>query len=191
MLFWYFSAEWRLIYLIRWTFNVWFCLPRRSFADQAGGKVDLSDNVNAPAPSGWKCDQDALTFSSVSEMCPMAVICFFWAWDAFCVACRFWLPCHISKRSGTLAILCSVLSSTSSVISKSISVCVLTNDWSSPAKIRLLPRANFLTTTSSQTVSSVVFDCFQLMISRARERPASTQIPCCMIEQKTCAILER
>ena len=49
----------------------------RSFADKAGGKGDLSDSLNAAAPSCWESDQDALMISSVSEMYPTAVICLF------------------------------------------------------------------------------------------------------------------
>jgi len=42
-------AGWRLIGLIQWTFNTCFRSPGRSHPDQAGGKVDLSDNSNGAA----------------------------------------------------------------------------------------------------------------------------------------------
>ena len=93
------STGWQLILRIRRTLNIWVGLPGRSFADNAGGKDDLSDSLNAAAPSCWKSEQDALMISSVSEMYPTAFICSFGAWDSFCVACRFWWPCHIVEKS--------------------------------------------------------------------------------------------
>jgi len=77
---------WCLILRTQRTFKIWVCPPGRSFANKAGGKGDLSDNLNAAAPSCCKSDQDALTISSVSEMYPTAVICLFWARNSFCVA---------------------------------------------------------------------------------------------------------
>jgi len=68
---------WRLILRIRRTFKIWVRPPGRSFADKGGGKGDLSDTLNAAAPSWWNSDQDALRISSVSEMYPTAVICLF------------------------------------------------------------------------------------------------------------------
>jgi len=153
------STGWRLILRIRRTFTTWIRPPGRSFADKPGGKGDLFDNLNAAAPWCWKSDQDALTISSVSEMYPTAVICLFWARDSFCVARRFWLPCHISKKSWTLAILCSFLSSASFFSSKLISVFALSNSGSVPAKILVLAQMNCLSTTFSQRVSPVVVDC--------------------------------
>jgi len=41
---------WRLIFLIHSSFNTWVYPPGSSFADPAGGKGDLSDNLNAAAP---------------------------------------------------------------------------------------------------------------------------------------------
>jgi len=38
------STGWRLIHLIRRTFNIWVCPPGRSFVDNAGSKDDVSDN---------------------------------------------------------------------------------------------------------------------------------------------------
>jgi len=57
------STGWRLILLIRRTFKMWVRPAGRSFAYKGGGKGDLSDNLNAAAPSCWKSDQDALTIS--------------------------------------------------------------------------------------------------------------------------------
>jgi len=91
------SNGWLLITRIRRTFTIWVLPPGRSFADNAAGKGDLSDNLNAAAPSCWKSDQDALSISSVSEMYPTSVICLFWVRDSFSVARRFSQLCHISK----------------------------------------------------------------------------------------------
>jgi len=77
------STGWQLILRIQRTFNIWGLPPGKSFADKAGGKGDLSDNVSAAAQSCWKGDQDALTISSVSEMYPTAVTCLVWARDSF------------------------------------------------------------------------------------------------------------
>jgi len=184
------STGWWLILRIRRTFMIWVLPPGRAFADKAGGKGDLSDNLNAAAPSCWKSDQDALTISSVSEIYPMAVICLFWARDSFWVARRFWLPCHISKKSWTLAILCNFLSSASFFISESFSVFMVSNSGSVPAKIPVLARANCLTTTFSRSVSRVVFDCLHPLTSRPKEKLASTPTPCGMIENMSRATLE-
>jgi len=181
---------WRLILQIRQTFKIWVHPPGRSFAGKSGGKGDLSDNLNAAAPSCWKSDHDALMISLVSEMYPTAVICMFWARDSFGVAHRFWLSCHISKKSWTLAILCSFLSSTSFSISKSLSVFALSNSGSVPAKISVLAQANCLTTTFSRRVSPLVFDCLQPITSRPRETLASTLTPCGMIENMSRATFE-
>jgi len=131
------STGWWLILRIQRTIKIWVYPPERFFADKASGKGDLSDNLNAAAPSCWKSDKDASTISSVSEMYPTVVICTFWVRDSFWVAHRFWLPCHISKKSSTLAILCNVLSSASFFISESFSVFVVSNSGLVPAKIRL------------------------------------------------------
>jgi len=93
------SAGWRSIHFIRWNFNTWGCPPGRFFADNAGGRGHLSDNLNATAPPCCKFEQDALTTYSVSEMYLTLVTCLFWARDSWCVAHRFHLPCHISKTS--------------------------------------------------------------------------------------------
>jgi len=185
------STGWWLILQIRRTFKIWVLPPGRSFADKAGGKGDLSDNLNAAAPSCWKSDQDALTISSVSEIYSTAVICLFGARDSFWVACSFWLPCHISKQSWTLAILCNFLSSASFFISESFSVFVVSNSGSVPPKIPLLARANCLTRTFLRRVSPVVFDCLQPITSRPREKLASTPTPCGMVENMSRATLQR
>jgi len=123
---------WWWIQLIWPTFNIWVRPPGRSFADKAGGKGNLSNNSNAAAPSYRESDQDALTISSLSEMYPTAVICLFWVWDFFWVVHRFWLPCHISKKSWTLAALCNFLSSGCFFISESYSAFVISNAGSAP-----------------------------------------------------------
>jgi hypothetical protein len=103
---------WWLILLIQWTFTISVWHPGRSFVDKAGGNGDFPDNLNAAARSGWKSDQGPLKISSVSEMNPLAVIYFFWSWTSSCIADRFWLRCHISNKSWTLAILCNFLATT-------------------------------------------------------------------------------
>jgi len=174
---------WQLIVRIRRIFNTWVHPPWRSFADKAGGKGDLSDNLNAAAPSCWKSDHNAFTISSVSEMYPTAVICMFWAWDSIWVARRFWLPCHISKMSWTLASLCNFLYSASFFISKSLSVFLVSKSGSAPAKIPLLARANCLTPTFLRRVLPVVINCLQPITSRPREKLASNPTPCGIIEK--------
>jgi len=123
-------------------------------------------------------------------MYPTAVICLFWARDYFWVAHMFWLACHISKNSWTLAILCNVLSCTSFFISESFSIFVVFNSGSLSAKILLLARANCLTTSYSRRVWPVVFDCLQPITSRPREKLVSTATPCVMIENMLRATLE-
>jgi len=153
------STGWELIVRIQQTFNIWVRSPGRFFADKAGCKGVPSDNLNAATPSCWNSDHDDLKIFSASEMYPMAVISLFRVGDSFCVAPRLWLPCPISKKSWTMAILCNFLFSASFIISKSLSVFVVSNSGSVPAKITLLARANCLTMTISRRVSSVVFDC--------------------------------
>ena len=153
------STGWQLILRIWRTFKIWVLPPERSFADEADGKGDLSDNLNTAVTSCWKSDQEAVTISSVSEMYPTAVMCLFWVRDSFCIAHRLWLPCHITKKSWTLAIQCYFLSSAYLFISESFSVFVVSNTGLSPASIPLLARANCLTMTFLQRVSPVVFDC--------------------------------
>ena len=105
------STGWRLILQIRRTSNIWVCPPGRYFAETGGCKRELSDNLNTATRSCWESNQGALNNSSVSEMYPTWVICLFRAQDPFWVAHRFWLPCYISKKSWTLAILCNFLPS--------------------------------------------------------------------------------
>jgi hypothetical protein len=93
-----------------------------------------------------------------------------------------WLPCHISKKLWTLAILCSFHSSASFSISESFSVLVVSKSESMRARIPLLDDEKCLTTTVSRRVSPEVFDCLQRITSRPREKLASTPSPCGMIE---------
>jgi len=138
-----------------------------------------------------KSDHEALTISSVSEMYPTVIICLLWARDSSWVALRFWLPCHISKKLWTLASLCIFLSSASFFMSELFSVFVESNSRSAPAKILLLGRANCLTMNCWRRVPPVVFDCLQPMTSRPMEKWASTPTLCGMIENISCATLER
>jgi len=124
-------------------------------------------------------------------MYPTAVICLFWVRDSYWVASRFWLPCHISKKSWTLAIVCNFLSSTSFFISELLSVSGVSNSPSVPAKIQLLAQSNWLITTFSQRVSPVVFDCLHQITSRPREKLDSATTPCGMIENMSWATLEK
>ena len=50
-------TRWWLIFRIWRTFKIRLCPPGRSFADKAGSKGGLSDNLNAAAPSCWESDQ--------------------------------------------------------------------------------------------------------------------------------------
>jgi len=185
------STGWRLILQIRWTFNIWVRPSGKSFADKNGGKGDLPGNLNAAASSCWKNGHDALTITSVSEMCPTAVIWLFWAQDSFWVPRRYWLPCHISKMSWTLAILWNFLSSASFFNSELLSVFVASHCGTAPAKILLLAWANCLTTTISRRVLPVVFDSLQPITSQPRETLASTPTPCGMIENMSGTTLGR
>jgi len=180
---------WQLILRIRRTFNTWVRPPGSAFEDEGGGKGDLSDHLNAAAPSCWKDDHDALTISSTSEMSPTTIICLFGAQDSVWVANRFWLPCHISKMSWTFAILCNFLSAACFFISKSFPVFVVSNSGSAPAKFPLLGGANSLTMTFSWRVEPVGFDSLQPISSRPREKLATTPTPCSMIENMSRATL--
>jgi len=182
---------WRSLLLVWRPFDSWVHPPASSCADKAVGNCDHSDNSNAAAPSSWKRDQDAMRLSSVSEMFPTAVIYVFRADDSLGVVCRFWLPCHISKKSWTLAILCNLLVSASRFNSKSLSVSNLSNLWSSPANIPSLVQAYCLTTTFSWRVSAVVFDCLLPTTSRSREKLPSTPITSGMMDNMSRATFER
>jgi len=190
-LFWTLSSGWWLILLIQCTFDTWVHPPGWSFVDRAGQNGDLSDNLNAAAPSCWKFDQEALMIPSVSEMYPLAVICVFWARDSFCVAHRFWLLCHIPKKSCTLAILCDILFSASFFNSKLCSVSVVSNPAQPPANIPLLAQTNCPTTTFPRSVLWVVLDCLQPITSRRREILALTPTPCGIMETMSRATLVR
>jgi len=50
------ATGWKLIVRIQWTFKIWVHPPGRSFADKAGCKDDLCNNLNAVTPSCWKID---------------------------------------------------------------------------------------------------------------------------------------
>jgi hypothetical protein len=129
--------------------------------------------------------------SSVSEMYPTAVICWFWAQDSFCLAHCVWQPCHISIKSWTLAIQCNFFSSASLFISMSSSVLFGFNTGWFPASYPLLARANCRTTTLSWRVLPVVFDCPHPITSHPMESLATTPKPWGMIENMSHAALER
>jgi len=150
-------AGWRSIHSIRWTFNTSVYPPGTAFGDKADGTANRSDNLNTAAPSYWKFDQDSLTIYSESEMYLRVVFGLFWAWDSFCVARRFWLPCHIFKTSWTLAILCIFFCSASLFMCKWLSVFAISNAGLPPASNQLLARANCEPTTFSQRASPMVF----------------------------------
>jgi len=150
---WLLSTGWQLLLRIHQTLNNWVRPPWRSLAGKGGDKGDLSDSLNAVAPSGWKSDHDALTISSVSEMYPIVVICMFWVQDPFWVAHRFWLPCHRSRRLWKLSILCNFHSSATFLISESFSLFIVSNSFSAPTKIQSLARANCLSKISLRRVA--------------------------------------
>ena len=141
------QARWWSIHFIQRTLNNWVRAPGWVFADEPAGTGDIPNNLKASAPSCWKYDHDVLTIFSVSEMYSTAVMSWFWARDSFCLACRFWLPCHISKTLWTLAILGNFFCSTSLSISRSLSVFIIFNARSSLANNRLLARAHCLSPT--------------------------------------------
>jgi len=140
------SAGWWSILLIMWTKSTWVCLAGMCFADNAGSRGNLSYNLDVPAPLYSMFDQDAFTIPSVSEMYPLVVIGLFWAQDYFLVAWTFWLPCHISKSSCTLAILCNCCLSAPQFNSNSCTLLVKSNAGSLPDTIALLAWAKYLTT---------------------------------------------
>jgi len=175
-------AGWWSFHFIWWTFNIWVHTPGRSFADKPGGTDDLSDNVNAAAPSCWKFHQDALTISSVSEIYPKAVIWSLWVRDSFCVACRFWLPCHTSKKLWTMAILCNIHSSASLCNSRWFAVLVIATAGSPLINILIWAFWRPLTMIFSRTVLAGVFHCHQQLKSCSKEIVDSTPTPCGMAE---------
>jgi len=121
----------------------------------------------------------------------MAVIWLIRGQVFFCVACRFWLTCHISKKLWTLPIVWNTLSSASLSISKLISIFVVSNAGSSAANTPILARANCLTTTVSQRVFPVVYYCLHLIMSCQREQLASTTTRCGTIDNSSHATMER
>jgi len=124
-------------------------------------------------------------------MYPIAVICFFWARDSFCVAYWLWLPCHISETSWALAIQCNFFCSASLFIYLLFSALVGSNSGSLPASNLLFAHTNGLTTTCSQRVSPVFSDCLHQITSRRRENLTSTLTPWGMQENISSARLER
>jgi len=162
-----------------------------SFGDIPGGRGDLSDNLNVASPFCQNYDQNALTISSVSEIYHTAVIYLFWARYYCCVVHRFWLPCQISNKFWTLAILCNYLSSASLFISKSFSVFIVSNAVSSPTNIPVLIWAHCLSMSFLWCVWPLVCNCLQPIRSYLRETLAYTLIRCIMIENILHARLER
>jgi hypothetical protein len=132
-----------------------------------------------------------MLISSESQMYPAAVIFFFWAWDSFCVARRFWLPCYISKTWWNLAILCNFLSSSSFFNSKPILVSTVSNAVQSTADILLLGQAHCLCTTFPWSILPVVLDCLQPITSRIREKLASTPTPYGILRNMSQVTFER
>jgi len=82
-------------------------------------------------------------------------------------------------------------SSPSLFISFSFSEFILSNAGSVPAKISLLAGANCITTNFLRSVSPVVIDCLQPILSQPRQKLASTPTPCGMIENMSRAPLKR
>jgi len=121
----------------------------------------------------------------------IAVLSSCWAQDSFCAACSFWVPCYISTNSWTMAIDCYFLWSASFFISEPFPVYVVSDSGLLVPKIALLHRANCLTTTFSQRVAAVVFDCLNLIWSRRREKLVSTPTPCRIIENMSRDSMER
>jgi len=185
------STGWWLIHRILRTFHIRVWPPGRSFADKACGKEDLSDKFKCSHTIMWKewpgCFDDIFRVRNLSYCGNLLG----WVGDSIWVARRFWLPGHISKKSWTLAILCHYLSSMSVSISKSLSVFVVSNSGSVAGKLRLLAQVNCLTPTFWRRVSHVVFECLQPITSRPEKKLASTQTPCGMKENMSCATLEK
>ena len=170
-------TRWQSILLIPRRFNFWVRPAGRYFADNVGGKGDLSNSLNTAAPSCWESYQNALTISAVSEMYPTAVICLISVRNSFSVAHQFWRPCHIYKKLWTLASLCNFLSAASLFNSEWFSEFVVSNAGSTPAIVPLLAYANCLITTFSRRVSPVVLDCLKLITSCRGKKQASTPTP--------------
>jgi len=185
------STGWRSIHWIRRMITIWLLSTRMFLTDEAGSKGDLSGNFNAAALSCWKFDQEGLRISSESDIYATAVNCSFWARDSFCVAHRFWLPCHISKKLWTFTILYNFLSCSCLFISNSVSVFMLSNAGSLSANILSVAGSSCYTTTFSWIVLPVVFDCLQPIISPTREKLFSDPTPCGMTENMSHATLER
>jgi len=151
---------------IRLQRNSSLCPEGRLFGDNAGGTGDLFNMLNAAARSCWKYDQEALMFSSVSEMHPTAVMCWLCVWDIFCVACLFWLPCQISNTLWTMAIWYNYFSSMSLNNWLIVSDSIVFNIVVSPTNILLSADVNFFTMTFWQRVSPVVVESLKMISSR-------------------------
>jgi len=121
------SAGWKSVLISQQIFDHWARPLERSSVDITGVNVDHSDNSNTAPPSGEIFDQHASMISSVSKMYHTGVLCMFWAWNSFCVAHRFWLPCYISKMSWTLVILCKFCSAAWFLHCKVFSVSIVSN----------------------------------------------------------------
>jgi hypothetical protein len=113
-----------------------------------------------------------------------------WRWDFIFVARRFWLPCHISQQSWTLADIYNFLFSTAFNISKGFCEFLVFNAaWSHTTMLIQAP-THCLTMTFSRRVSPVVFVCLHPITCRPREILASTLTPYGMIEYMSPATLE-
>jgi hypothetical protein len=167
-------AWWLLILLIRQTLNTVFHPPERSIAHIAGGTGDLSNNQIVAAPSCWKCNEDVFTTSFVSLLYSMATIGMSWIQDIFGVVYRCALPYNISKWLWTLAILCNVLPCTSHIMSKSLSVFIVSHVSSPPANMMLLGWKNCGRMTILYRVLHVVCDYPQPITSCKLEKLPST-----------------
>jgi len=188
---WSLSTGWLLYLPILWTFHICVRPPSGSFEEKASAKGALSDNWNVALPAYCKSGQDGLTNSSVSEIYPTAAICVFWVRESFRVWRRFRLPCHISEQPWTLAIWCDLCLSASLLISEPFSWFILSNAGSPPANIPVLAPAHYVTMTFWWRVLPLDMDSLQPISPCPREKQACDQTACGMIEQMSCATLER
>lgn len=105
------------------------------------------DRSNAAAPAGWKCDQHALTISSVSKIYPAADVDFIWKLHYIVLAHRFWLPCQISTKLCTLPIQRRILSAAFWFITDLCSLFIVPNSVLKSASIPQTAQANSPTMT--------------------------------------------
>jgi len=87
--------------------------------------------------------------------------------------------------------VCNIHCTASFFIWELFSVFLVSTAGSPPDNIPSLASANCRTMTFLRMVSPVVFDCLQPITSRLRRKLASTPTPCGMIENMSCATLER